>query len=127
MSARASRSGSPGPDSRASFSGWACPPSPGPCSIEISLSAAAWRAVLDELVPAVESLDPSAIKPAPDDERVLLPIWPDAARALGIGRTKLFQLIGDGEIETVTIGRRVLIPADALRDYVQRLRLGDEA
>jgi excisionase family DNA binding protein len=94
---------------------------------EISLGASAWRAILDELMPVVEDLEPgrkSGMAPMeqPADERVLLPIWPDAARALRIGRTKLFQLIGDGEIETVKIGRRVLIPADALDEYVQRLR-----
>lgn len=56
--------------------------------------------------------------------RVLIPVWPDAARALGIGRTTMFRLVGDGEIETVMIGRRRLVPAEALREYVQRLRSG---
>ncbi len=45
-----------------------------------------------------------------------------AAAVLGIGRSKLFELIAAGEIETVQIGRSRRIPAQALEDYVQRLR-----
>lgn len=39
----------------------------------------------------------------------------DAARALGIGRTKLYALIGEGHIETLTIGRRRLVRSDSIR------------
>ncbi len=45
-----------------------------------------------------------------------------AAAALGIGRSKLFELIAAGEIETVQIGRSRRVPAQALDDYVARLR-----
>jgi excisionase family DNA binding protein len=34
---------------------------------------------------------------------------PDAAQALGLGRSKLYELITAGSIETVTIGRRRLV------------------
>ena len=54
-------------------------------------------------------------------EPLLIPVWPDAARQLGIGRTRMFQLIGDGELDTVTIGRRRLVPLTSLRSYVDRL------
>ena len=96
---------------------------------ETSLSAPAWRAVLDKLVPVIEDLEPgrkSGMAPMeqPADERMLVPVWPDAARALGIGRTTMFRLVADGEIETVRIGRRLLVPAEAVREYVQRLRSG---
>ncbi len=37
-----------------------------------------------------------------------------AAAVLGIGRSKLFELIAAGEIETVQIGRSRRIPAQAL-------------
>lgn len=46
----------------------------------------------------------------------------DAAAVLGIGRSKLFQIIRAGEIETVQIGRSRRVPAQALNDYVARLR-----
>jgi|1186.fasta_scaffold25362_3 excisionase family DNA binding protein len=48
---------------------------------------------------------------------------PEAAAAvLGIGRSKLFELITQGQIETVQIGRARRVPAQALEDYVTRLR-----
>lgn len=34
---------------------------------------------------------------------------PDAAKALGLGRSKIYELIGEGRLETVTIGRRRLV------------------
>jgi excisionase family DNA binding protein len=47
-----------------------------------------------------------------------------SAGALGIGRSKMFELITRGEIETVQIGRSRRVPAQALEDYVARLREG---
>jgi hypothetical protein len=34
---------------------------------------------------------------------------PEACRLAGIGTTKLYQLIGDGLVETTTIGKRRLV------------------
>ena len=45
----------------------------------------------------------------------------DAARALGIGRSKTYELIATGQLQTVTIGRRRLVPAFAIGDLVDRL------
>ena len=42
---------------------------------------------------------------------------PDAAKALGLGRSKLYELISDGRLETVTIGRRRLVRAQSLRAF----------
>jgi excisionase family DNA binding protein len=47
-----------------------------------------------------------------------------AAAALGIGRSKLFELIARGELETVRIGRARRVPTQALELYVARLRSG---
>lgn len=46
----------------------------------------------------------------------------EAARALGIGRTRMFELIQHGDVETVLIGRLRRIPVDALDAFVSRLR-----
>jgi excisionase family DNA binding protein len=46
----------------------------------------------------------------------------DGAAKLGISRSKFFELIASGEIETVQIGRSRRVPAQALEDYVARLR-----
>jgi excisionase family DNA binding protein len=40
---------------------------------------------------------------------------PDAAKALGVGRSKLYELIGERRLETVTIGRRRLVRVDSVR------------
>lgn len=42
----------------------------------------------------------------------------DAARSLGIGKTKLYELIGQGKLKTIKIGRRTLIKADSIRMLV---------
>jgi excisionase family DNA binding protein len=52
---------------------------------------------------------------------VLLPVYPEAASVLGIRRTKTFELIKSGELRTVTIGRRRLVPVAAIEEYVARL------
>jgi excisionase family DNA binding protein len=46
---------------------------------------------------------------------------PEAATSLGIGMTKMKQLLREGEIEHVVIGRRVLIEPTALDRYVADL------
>jgi excisionase family DNA binding protein len=46
----------------------------------------------------------------------------EAAQLLGIGRSQLFELLARDEVESVKIGRRRLVPRDALTAYVQQLR-----
>ena len=50
----------------------------------------------------------------------------EAARALGIGRSKLYELMQAGILESVHIGACRRIPADALADLVTRLRAESE-
>lgn len=45
-----------------------------------------------------------------------------AAAALGVGRTKVFQLIGRGKLESVRIDGCRRVPRVALEAYVTRLR-----
>jgi excisionase family DNA binding protein len=42
----------------------------------------------------------------------------DAKRAIGIGTTKLYELINDGKLATVKIGRRTLIKTDSIRALI---------
>lgn len=46
---------------------------------------------------------------------------PDFMASTGLGRTKTYELIGNGELETVTIGRRRMIPAKSLDAWIDRL------
>jgi excisionase family DNA binding protein len=47
---------------------------------------------------------------------------PAAIRLTGIGRSKLYELIKAGEIETVKIGASTLIPVDSLRRLIDSHR-----
>ena len=52
----------------------------------------------------------------------IVPVVALAADALGIGRTKTYELIAAGELEVVHIGRCCRVPIDALEAYVAGLR-----
>ncbi|MDP8936312.1 MAG: helix-turn-helix domain-containing protein [Actinomycetota bacterium] len=45
-----------------------------------------------------------------------------AVEATSLGRSKLYELMADGTIESVKVGKRRLIPADALAVFVEKLR-----
>lgn len=38
----------------------------------------------------------------------------NARKALGIGTTKIYELIGEGQLRTVKIGRRTLVRTDSI-------------
>jgi len=46
----------------------------------------------------------------------------DAARMIGVGRTKLYELIAAGEVETVKLGKSTRITTASLHDLVRRQR-----
>lgn len=71
----------------------------------------ATRALVDALRAEITT---TSNEPEPDR---LLSI-PDAADALGIGRSMLYGEISANRIRTIRIGRRRLIPASALADYI---------
>jgi excisionase family DNA binding protein len=45
----------------------------------------------------------------------------DACAAIGIGRTKLYALIGDGKLEARALGGRTVIPAASLEQLIANL------
>ena len=46
----------------------------------------------------------------------------DAARMIGVGRTKLYELIAAGEVETVKFGKSTRITTSSLHDLIRRQR-----
>jgi excisionase family DNA binding protein len=52
---------------------------------------------------------------------VLLVCPEDAARALGIGRTKVYELIRCGALRSVRVGGSRRVPMTALVEFVKRL------
>jgi excisionase family DNA binding protein len=62
------------------------------------------------------------MSPSEDSTVRLLLTVEQAAQRLGIGRTLMYALVRDGDVESVHIGRLRRIPADALPRYVDQLR-----
>jgi excisionase family DNA binding protein len=51
-------------------------------------------------------------------QRLLLRI-PEVAETLGIGRTKIYEIIASGELPTVRVGRAVRISVTTLQKWVE--------
>lgn len=47
---------------------------------------------------------------------------PEAAWALGIGRSKVYELLSDGSLESFYIGKRRLVHRDDLEQFLARRR-----
>jgi excisionase family DNA binding protein len=45
----------------------------------------------------------------------------EACERLSIGKTKMFELLGKGEIESVRVGRKRLIVVSSLEKWIQNL------
>jgi excisionase family DNA binding protein len=45
----------------------------------------------------------------------------EAGQALGVGRSRTYQLIADGTLPSVRIGHSVRVPAEALRELVRQM------
>lgn len=54
--------------------------------------------------------------------RLLLTVV-EAAEVLGVGRSTMYELIRTGQVEVVHLGRCARVPAAALDEFVERLRL----
>ncbi len=51
-------------------------------------------------------------------QRLLLRI-PEVAETLGIGRTKIYELIATGELPTIRVGRAVRISVSTLQKWIE--------
>ncbi len=59
------------------------------------------------------------------DKVLLTPIEP--AAALGIGRSKVYELLQSGQLQSVHIGRCRRVPADAVHSFAASLRQTTDA
>ena len=58
----------------------------------------------------------ASVKAPSTADAVMLSV-PEAAERLGVGTTKVKQLIASGQLASVTIGRRRLVPAENVRSF----------
>ena len=56
----------------------------------------------------------SVLIPQPDSQPTMR-LWPDAGRALGLSRSATYQAAQRGDLPTIRIGGRLLVPTAALR------------
>ncbi|WDF72258.1 helix-turn-helix domain-containing protein [Novosphingobium sp. KACC 22771] len=70
------------------------------------------------ITPAQPQMTP--IVAAPTMPRPLALRIPEVQRMTGLGRTKLYALIADGELATIKIGRATLIPLASLEALLER-------
>lgn len=61
------------------------------------------------------------MKTAPSPDPICVRVN-DAARMIGVGRTKLYELIAAGEVETVKLGKSTRITTTSLHDLIRRQR-----
>ncbi len=48
-----------------------------------------------------------------------VPVWPTAAAALGISKSSAYEAARSGELPTIRVGKRLLVPTAALRRMLQ--------
>jgi excisionase family DNA binding protein len=91
--------------------------------------AAAIRQVINDAVQAALKAQPLPAGPPPEaprpvdewpPERMLYPLK-DIQQKLSIGRSMVYQLIRDGRLPSVKIGRRRFVSAAALSAYIDGL------
>lgn len=58
----------------------------------------------------------ASVKSPSTEDAIMLSV-PEAAERLGVGTTKVKQLIASGQLASVTIGRRRLVPAAIVRSF----------
>lgn len=65
-------------------------------------------------------------RPAEGDTTLVALTVAEAARRIGIGRTKLYEYVTSGEIASVKIGSLRRIPAEAVNEFLaRRLKASD--
>jgi len=65
---------------------------------------------------------PNALAITEDDMDKLLLTPTEAASALGVGRSKVYELMQTGQLQSVHIGACRRVPRDALTAFLEQLR-----
>lgn len=61
-----------------------------------------------------------------DEQAIAVALWTahtrpiEAAEAIGVGRSKIYELLASGELPSIRIGGSVRVPVDALRAWIAR-------
>jgi excisionase family DNA binding protein len=52
-------------------------------------------------------------------EKLAVPLWPDAGKALGLGKSRTYESARVGEIPTVRFGKSIRVPVAALQKMLE--------
>lgn len=64
--------------------------------------------------------DPEVRPTLPDPEvQPTLPVWPETGRILGLSKASVYAAVACGEVPSIRVGRRLLVPTAALRRMLQ--------
>lgn len=74
------------------------------------------RAAVDELVAALLAAVTEAVPDGGAPDRLF--DIESASALLGIGRSRLYHEIGTGRLRSIKVGRRRLVPAGAIADFI---------
>ncbi|WP_205830541.1 MULTISPECIES: helix-turn-helix domain-containing protein [unclassified Microbispora] len=78
-----------------------------------------WKTTASE-IDVIEAEQTTVIRPAPlSDEGPLLLSIKDAAKALGVSYSTLYQMMNQGDIEWVAIGSRKFISREHLMEFIK--------
>jgi excisionase family DNA binding protein len=82
-------------------------------------SSAPGGPVLSSVTPTPARLQLPSVPKAPEHQlaRITLTV-PEVATVLGLSRTKTYEAIANGQIPSVKIGRRLLVPAAAFNAWL---------
>jgi excisionase family DNA binding protein len=73
-------------------------------------------------MPPSESPPTAEVEPLwPYRDTLLAYTFAEAVRVSGIGRTTIYALLASGRLDARKVGRRTLIPAKALREFLENL------
>jgi excisionase family DNA binding protein len=50
----------------------------------------------------------------------------ETVEASGLGRSTIYELIRSGELDSIKVGRRRIVPADALREFIDTKRTASD-
>ena len=51
----------------------------------------------------------------------------EVTEMLGIGRSRIYEMLATGELPSVRIGRCIRVPVNALKDWVHKRQSGNES
>jgi excisionase family DNA binding protein len=83
------------------------------------------KVTLTLLLHKLQNLYSASMTTKPDSMERLLLRPTEVSELVGIGKSKVYELLAAGVIPSVRIGKSVRVPADRLRQWIEELQAGE--